>query len=207
MNLKQKSVHLFIFFVLITAGCALATIEKDMIGTRPESWAKPMNIPGLPNLHQVSDSVYRGARPTAEGISHLKKMGIKTVINLRSLHSDQDEIGDTGLAYVHIPMKAWHVKEKDVVKFLQITTNKDCTPVFVHCKHGADRTGVMIAAYRLAVCGWNKQEAISEMTRGGFGYHKIWKNLITFIEKLDIEKIKKKTFSNQLSVISYQKYA
>ncbi len=199
MNLKRKSVHLFIFFVLLTTGCALATVEKNTVETRPKSWAKPINVPGLPNFHQVNDSLYRGAQPTAEGMKHLKKMGIKTVINLRAFHSDQDEIGDTGLAYVHIPMKAWHAEEEDVVKFLKIVTNKDRTPVFVHCQHGVDRTGAVNAVYRLAVCGWNKQEAISEMTQGGFGYHKIWKNLITFIEELDIEKIKEKAGLQKVS--------
>jgi hypothetical protein len=58
--------------------------------------------------------------------------------------------------------------------------------------HGADRTGVMCGIYRVAICNWTKQEAIAEMTKGGFGYHKIWTNLIGFIENLDISDIKEK---------------
>ena len=65
-------------------------------------------------------------------------------------------------------------------------------PVFVHCLHGADRTGTMCAAYRVVVDGWTKQQAIDEMTKGGYGFHPVWANLPKFIENLDVEKIKAK---------------
>jgi protein tyrosine/serine phosphatase len=120
----------------------------------------------------------------------LKAMEVKTVVNLRSFSSDRDEIGDTDLAYEHIYMKAWHPEREEIVRFLQIVTDKDRTPVFVHCQHGADRTGLMCAIYRVAVCGWTKEDAIREMTHGGFGHHTIWKNIIRFIEDLDIDEIK-----------------
>ena len=68
-------------------------------------WATASEKPGLPNLHRVTDDLYRGAQPSAEGMRQLKKMGVRTVVNLRSFHSDRDEIGDTGLAYEHIYMK------------------------------------------------------------------------------------------------------
>ena len=64
--------------------------------------------------------------------------------------------------------------------------------MFVHCQHGADRTGVMCAAYRVVVDGWTKQQAIDEMTQGGFNFHSVWSNLPEFIEKLDVEKVKVK---------------
>jgi protein tyrosine/serine phosphatase len=89
-------------------------------------------------------------------------------------------------------MKAWHPEEEDVVRFLQIVTNPKRSPVIVHCQHGADRTGTMCAIYRVAVQGWSKEEALKEMTQGGFGFHGIWENLIRWINGLDIEEIKKK---------------
>ena len=100
-------------------------------------------------------------------------------------------IGDTGLGYEHIYMKSWHPEEKEIIRFLQIVSNPKRTPVLVHCQHGSDRTGTMCAVYRIAVQGWSKEEAIKEMKEGGFGYHGIWKNLVSWIEKLDIEAIKK----------------
>ena len=158
---------------------------------QPPEWARPLERPGLPNLHRVTKDLYRGAQPTAEGMRELKKMGIKTIINLRSFHSDRDEIGDTGLAYEHIYMKAWHAEDEDVIRFLRIVGDKDRTPAFVHCQRGAERTGTVCAIYRVAVCGWTKEEAMKEMRHGGFGFHSVWENLPTYIEGLDIEKIKR----------------
>ena len=155
-------------------------------------WAERIELPGLPNLHKVSDDLYRGAQPTAEGMKQLKKLGIKTVVNLRSLHSDRDDIKDTALAYEHINMTTWNTEDKDVIRFLQIVTDSNCTPVFVHCQHGADRTGTMCAIYRITIQGWSKNEAVEEMTKGGFGFHSIWQNLSDFIRKLDVEEIKRR---------------
>jgi protein tyrosine phosphatase (PTP) superfamily phosphohydrolase (DUF442 family) len=159
---------------------------------RPLRWAQPMQMKGVPNLHKVSDTLYRSAQPSKEGIKNLKAAGIETVINLRSSHSDRDEIGETGLAYEHIYMKAWHPEEEDAVRFLQIVTNPIHAPFLVHCQHGADRTGTMCALYRVTVQGWSKEEAIEEMIQGGFGFHGVWDNLIQWISTLDVERIKKK---------------
>jgi protein tyrosine/serine phosphatase len=153
-------------------------------------WAERIELPGLPNLHKVSEDLYRGAQPTAEGMKQLDKLGIKTVINLRSMHSDRNEIKGTALSYEHINMTTWNVEDKDVIRFLQIVADSNRTPVFVHCQHGADRTGTMCAIYRIAVQGWSKDEAIEEMTKGGFGYHSIWRNLPNYIRKLNVQKIK-----------------
>ena len=159
---------------------------------RPAHWAVPMQMEGLPNLHKVSNMLYRSAQPSAEGMKNLKALRIETVINLRSFHSDRDGIGEDGLAYEHIYMKAWHAEEEDAVRFLKIVTNPKRSPVLVHCQHGADRTGTMCAVYRVAVQGWSKEEALKEMAQGGFGFHGIWENLIQWINGLDIEKIKKR---------------
>lgn len=155
-------------------------------------WAKPVERPGCPNLHKVVDNLYRGAQPSKEGMRQLERMGIKTVINLRSFNSDRDELTGTKLQGEHLWVKAWHPEDKEVVKFLQIVTDTNAMPVFVHCQHGADRTGTMCAIYRIAVQGWTKEQAIEEMTKGGFGYHAVWKNLIQYLNELDIPAIKKK---------------
>lgn len=160
---------------------------------RPVDWAQPLLLAGAPNLHKVSDDLYRSAQPTGEGMNNLKKLGIETVVNLRSFHSDRDRIGNTGLAYEHIYMKAWRPEHKEIVRFLRIVTNPRRTPVLVHCQHGADRTGTMAAIYRIAVQGWSKEEAIREMVDGGFGFHGIWQNLISWIDSLDFATIKKES--------------
>ena len=163
---------------------------------RDPRWAAPLRAPGLPNFHKVSGDLYRGAQPTPEGFRELKRLGIRTVVNLRALRSDRDELEDAGaaaagLALEHISFKAWHAEDEDVVRFLKIATDQAKTPVFVHCQHGADRTGTMCAIYRMAVQGWSREDAIREMTEGGFGYHSIWKNLISYLQALDVEKLRR----------------
>ncbi|MHC4119680.1 MAG: fused DSP-PTPase phosphatase/NAD kinase-like protein [Planctomycetota bacterium] len=154
-------------------------------------WAGPIELPGVPNLHKVSEDLYRGAQPTAEGMKQLEKLGVKTIVNLRTTGSDRDEIEGTNLEYRHITMKTWNPDDEDIARFLQITTDADRTPVFVHCRHGADRTGTVSAIYRIAVEGWTKDEAITEMTKGGFGYHRIWKDLVEYIREVDIDSLKR----------------
>jgi uncharacterized protein (TIGR01244 family) len=207
---KTKSARLYHIIILLTVialvgiciylqnkcGLEFGSLLKSK---QPESktkqvtqkkWAQALELPGLPNLYKVSENLYRGAQPSNEGMRQLEKLGIKTVVNLRLLHSDRDEIENTGLSYEHIPMTTWNTQDEDVVRFLKIITDSNNTPVFVHCQFGADRTGTMCAIYRIAVEGWNKNEAIDEMTNGGFGFHSIWKNLVDYIHSLDIDKIR-----------------
>jgi len=175
-------------FVVACAGCPRTVVAPG----RSETWAVPIDRPGVPNLHRVSGDLYRGAQPTAEGMAELKRMGIRTIINLRSFHSDRDDIGETGLAYEHIYMKAWHPEDEEVVRFLQIIMDERRTPVFVHCKHGADRTGAMCAVYRVVVEGWTKDEAIREMTEGSFDFHGAWDNLADYLNELDLDDIRRR---------------
>ena len=181
-------IPLAIALVLFSLTCGAETPPA----ARSPNWAQPVQMNRVPNLHRVTDALYRSGQPSAAGMKNLQAMGVETIVNLRSFHSDRDEIGDTGLAYEHIFMKAWRAEEEDAVRFLQIVTNPRRAPVLVHCQHGADRTGAMCALYRVAVQGWSKQEAVAEMTQGGFGFHGIWENLIQWINALDVERIKKR---------------
>lgn len=168
----------------------LAAPEK-FLNRRPTHWAQPLSMTGAPNLHKVSDTLYRSAQPSIEGMRNLKAQGIKTVVNLRSFHSDRDKLGDTGLGYEQIFMKTWNPEYKDVVRFLKIVTDPERAPVLVHCQHGADRTGVMVALYRIAVQNWNKRDAAREMVEGGYGFHSVWTNLVPWLEELDIETLRR----------------
>jgi len=178
--------------LLHLSGLMPAADEKKPQVHRPDSWAQPVTLEGVPNLHRISCKLYRSAQPTAEGMRQLKAFGVETIVSLRSFHSDRDEIGDTGLAYEHIYMKAWHPEEKELVRFLQIVTNDRRTPALVHCQHGADRTGLMCAVYRITIQGWTKDEAIAEMSEGGFGFHPIWANMIQYVRDVDVELLRKK---------------
>lgn len=158
----------------------------------PALSVEPIRADGLPNAYRVTEDLYRGAQPTAAGFRHLEEMGVKTVINLRALHSDRDELEGTSLDYVHIHMEAWDADMDELVRFLEVATDESRQPVFVHCQHGADRTGICCAVYRIAVCGWSKERAIQEMTRERFGFHEIWQNLMDRVEELDVRELERR---------------
>ncbi len=189
----MKRIPILIFQLMLCC-CALHPAAKN----RPSSWAAVVQAEGVPNLFKVSDTLYRSDQPTAAGMQELRKLGIKTVINLRSFHSDEDEIEGTGLRQEHIYMKTWHPEREDVVRFMRLVTEPTNAPVLVHCQHGADRTGTMCALYRITVQGWSKKDAIREMKDGGFGFHEFWSNLEPWIEGFDVESLKKELQSKQV---------
>lgn len=167
-------------------GCAAQAAEAH----RP--WATKLEQPGVPNLHRVTTNLFRSAQPTAEGMKSIERIGIKTVISLRNFHSDNDEVEFTTLQTERIRFNAWQAKDEDVLRFLKLVTGTNAGPILVHCLHGSDRTGIMIAIYRMTVEGWPKDEAIKEMTGGNFGFHPLWKNLIEYLENLDVVALRKK---------------
>lgn len=146
------------------------------------------DVAGAPNLARVSPALWRSAQPTAEGFRNLKALGIRTVVNLRNVSSDRDDLRGLGLRYAHIHFATWHAEDEDVVRFLKILSDPANHPVLVHCQHGADRTGTMVAAYRVAVEGWTMDEAIQELPR--FGFHSIWANLRKYLQKFDAAAIR-----------------
>ena len=77
-----------------------------------------------------------------------------------------------------------------MVDFLRIVSTAEFQPVLVHCRHGSDRTGMMVAIYRIVVEGWTKAQAIDEMVNGGYGYHPVWRNLVRYIDALDVDAIR-----------------
>jgi protein tyrosine/serine phosphatase len=154
---------------------------------RKPEWAKLVSLAGVPNLHKVTDNIYRGAQPTREGLKNLESLGIRTIINLRSLHGD--DVGGTSLRELRIPMQAWDPEIDEVVRVMRLLTNESGGPYLIHCQQGADRTGMIIAVYRMAVQGWRRDAAIEEMTEGGYGFHTVWKEIPKFLRRVDIEEI------------------
>jgi protein tyrosine/serine phosphatase len=177
----------------IVAAVPLAAAEPEAAEAaaveRPAAWAKPLDEPGLPNLHRVDAGLYRGAQPSAEGMRRLEAMGIKTVVSLRAFNDDDDELAGTALAKVRISFKTWHPEGEDVAAFLVVVRDPAKQPVFVHCLHGADRTGMMCAIYRVVQQGWTRDDAIREMTTGGYGFHAMWKDVVTYVREFDATSV------------------
>ena len=144
-------------------------------------------VEGLPNFARVSETLYRGAQPTREGFAELKKMGVKTVICLRANHSDRALLKGLGLNYVEIPLDTWKHTDSDVASFLSVVGDASLQPVFVHCQHGADRTGLMVSCYRMAVQGCPREAVLKELE--SFGFHGVWANIRRYLKKVDPAKL------------------
>ena len=157
---------------------------------RPAEWAQPVTVAGVKNLHRITPFLYRSEQPTKAGMANLEKFGIKTVIDLRAFHTDRAELKGTKLASVDLAIKTWRIEDAHVVTVLKALRAKENGPFLIHCLHGADRTGVMSAMYRIVEQGWTKEAALREMREGGYGYHPMWKNIVRYVEKADVEALR-----------------
>ncbi|MEO0901905.1 MAG: dual specificity protein phosphatase family protein [Bacteroidota bacterium] len=142
-------------------------------------------------LYSLNDSVYRSEQPSKKGFKELEKLGIKTSITFRRNKDDSKKARETGLSLVHIPLKTAELNESDIVESLKAIQNAE-KPVLVHCWHGSDRTGAIMAAYRVVFENWSKEKAISELRRPELGYHEKWyPNVVDLISSLNPVEIKK----------------
>lgn len=161
---------------------------------------KPIELPGVKNMYQVSPQLYRGNQPTREGYRALANMGIKTVVSLRRTKPNPSLTKDLPLTVKHIPINPFIFRDKHAREFLAIVSDPKNRPVYVHCLYGSDRTGVMVALYRMTFQKWTAKAAIEEMKNGGFGFHSIFVNLVTYLEEVNLANIfppAKKTFLRQ----------
>ncbi len=156
---------------------------------RPAHWAQPIMLDGVRNLHRVSDALYRSAQPTPIGLRNLQSLGIRTIINLRAFHSNVDSLKDTGVLNHQLHVMTWRIQDRHVVRVLAMLRKTEEGPFLIHCMHGADRTGLMTAMFRIIEQGWSRVDAIAEMVRGGYGYHPLWRNICRYVERVDLDWI------------------
>lgn len=131
--------------------------------------------PELPNFHQVNQGLYRGAQPRPAGIERLAALGVKTILNLRAAdersRAEEREARAVGLRYYNIAMEGLdRPSDEQIQRALALINDEANQPVFVHCKRGADRTGTVIAIYRIAHDGWSGEEALREAKHYGMSW-------------------------------------
>jgi tyrosine-protein phosphatase SIW14 len=129
----------------------------------------------LPNFHQVNEHLYRGAQPQSEGMRALAAQGIKTIINLRGedegTRAEEKQASAAGLRYFNVPMQGLsRPKDEQVERVLAIINDSQNWPVFIHCNHGKDRTGTIIACYRISHDGWTAEQAKAEARHYGMSW-------------------------------------
>ena len=157
---------------------------------RNERWAVPVALEGVPNLHQITPTLYRSEQPTPQGFRNLEKLGIRTVINLRAFNNDEKEARGTSLRTERVKILTWNVDDAHVIEVMRMLRNPENGPFLIHCQHGADRTGLMSAMYRVLEQGWSVDDALAELTDGGYGYHAMWKNILRYVRSADVDKLR-----------------
>ena len=136
--------------------------------------ARKVALPGVPRFGEVTPTLYRGAQPTQEGFHNLAKMGINIVVDLRgSRDRERRLVTRLGMRYVPLHWQCFSPRDEHFAQFLTLLRENPGKKVFVHCRVGDDRTGMDIAAYRIAEQGWTAEEARKEMESYGVNwFHK-----------------------------------
>ncbi len=157
---------------------------------RKQEWASP--VEKSKNLFRVTPSLYRSAKLTPRDVPLLQTLGIKTVVSLRAFHSDRKALQGSGIQIRRVKIYTWDIDDRSIIDALRaIRAAEKEGPVLLHCLHGADRTGLVSAMYRILYQGWSKEDALHELTEGGYGYHSMWKNIPQYLRAADIEKIRR----------------
>lgn len=125
----------------------------------------------LPNFSVVHRGLLRGGQPTRQGMKLLKRMGVRTVVSLQTQKNWEDDYAPSlGLNFVRIPVDIFKkIPDSTVQQFLSVVDDPAMQPVYVHCRQGVDRTGVLIAMYRMQRQSWTAEEANAELRR--LGHH------------------------------------
>lgn len=148
------------------------------------------------NLHRVDENLYRSGQPQAPGMRELERKGIKTIINLRDKVNDKQELKGTSLHSVHIKCRAKKVDYATIVLTMKAIKNAE-KPVLIHCRRGSDRTGCMVAAYRIVFQKWSKEQALAELLDEQYGYLEgLFPVILEQIEQLDEAQLREEVFAD-----------
>jgi tyrosine-protein phosphatase SIW14 len=172
--------------VLLGFGCSHAPVPGEgSTSSSGRAYADPAPELGIVQAAQVAPGIYRGGQPTRQGLVNLRDRGFRTVVNLRSRHSERRQVEQLGMKAVEIPMRADILSEppsEDMVfQFLDTILDPANQPVFFHCAHGCDRAGTMAAIYRMEVEGWSPRDALEEMR--AFGCTEYYGDLIRYVAR------------------------
>jgi protein tyrosine/serine phosphatase len=169
--------------------CPVVICRAATEPARNPTWAEP--IDKTLNLYRVAPTLYRSAQFNKTQAAELERLGIRTSVDLREFGSDSGELNGTSIKQIRVRTNTWSIGDRTVIEALAAIHRAEADgPVLLHCQHGADRTGLVTAMYRIVYQGWTKEAALDELFHGGYGYHSMWKNIPSYIKHVDVEKIK-----------------
>ena len=186
--IPMKRLRFLPVFTLCAALAAPAFAASP--AARPETWAVAVPAKSVSNLWRVEPDLYRSARPESAGFQELEKLGVKAVLDIES-PADEVSAKGTSLKLYHVPMNAFGLRDESVLEAMRILSDPANRPIVVHCQHGADRTGAMMALYRVVVQGWTKEDAVREMNAGGYRHSSWFSNLDRYVANADVDGLRK----------------
>lgn len=164
---------------------------------RPDHWASPVINSTLENCYRVSADLYRCEQPKKKDIADLNALGVRSILNLRRWNTDPKALQAAGFNLLVQRMEADDLTVEDLVAALRLIRDAP-KPVMLHCWHGSDRTGSVVAAYRIVFQNWPPDAALDELRYGGFGYHESWfPNIIALFESIDADALRKRVMEDR----------
>ncbi|HVE57852.1 MAG TPA: tyrosine-protein phosphatase [Pyrinomonadaceae bacterium] len=166
--MKSNNLRILAFVLIAFSFAGLTPAQKKPVGE------------DLPNFSEVVKAkLYRGAQPTEEGVKKLAQMGVKTIIDLRGADErakrEETWARSAGLKFINVPLNNWFgPPDEKIAEIEKLINAPENQPVFVHCQRGADRTGTVIAVYRITNEDWTAQRAEEEAKKFGFGWWQFW---------------------------------
>ena len=149
------------------------------------------------NFHQVTPELYRSAQPSSQQMQTLRQEGIRTVLNLRQVFSDKPEARGTSLILYQVAMNPAVIRRDELIKALRII-HYSVKPVLVHCWHGSDRTGLVVALYELAFYHATREEVLAELRTPGYGYHAtLYPGIVRYIETVNVDALRQSVINSQ----------
>lgn len=166
------------FCLLFVAFGLCSAFPQDLPPSKAPDPGQRLHVAGIPNVGRIDEHLYRGAQPRDGSLKRLRELGVTTIVDLRAEDSglrerERREAEALGAHFISIPLGGFSPPTRDqITTFLSLFAGHSPGTVFVHCRLGEDRTGVFIAAYRMAVDHWTADEAIKEMHF--FGFNHLW---------------------------------
>lgn len=173
---RASAIALVLFSTVVVVGCSARRQQAPAV--TPPPFAQKIDVPGISDFGKVNDFLYRGAQPKDDGVEQLQKFGIDTIIDLRGefprmIEDERQRAESLGIRFINLPGSGWATPTDDeIARFFSLLQEQPRRKIFIHCWLGGDRSGMFIAAYRIAFQGWSPRQAIQEMR--AFHYLHFW---------------------------------
>jgi len=176
--IRSLAVFLSLIFLTFPSPISAQQLQSGSVSEKNRRFAEKIHIDGVKDAGKLNDHLYRGTQPNKKGVQALQQLGVTTIVDLRAeFHHESDnekkEAESLGVQFVLIPGNGWSPPtDKQIAEFFALLSEQPKRTVFIHCWLGGDRTGVFLAAYRIAFQHWTPEQALREMH--AFHFKSFW---------------------------------